>query len=131
MALGRRDNNVSTVDRNNTTQIFHKTQKQRPTEVLDYNQIVEPEHRSFFAKNGLRFVMIHCASIIDARRRALALAMVTLNRKRGDFLKIFCSHQLHAISFLPNIQCWWDLKEIKAQIPPDFVQNLLTTGPST
>lgn len=61
----------------------------------------------------------------------MALAMVTLNRKRGDFLKIFCSHQLHAISFLPNIQCWWDLKEIKAQIPPNFVQNLLTTGPST
>lgn len=77
-------------DRNNTTQIFHKTQMDRSTEVLDYNQIVAPENRTFVVNNGLRFVVVNCFSVVDAKRRALALAMITLNRKKGDFLKIFC-----------------------------------------
>ena len=59
--------------------------------------------------NGLRFVVINCASVSDARRRALALAMITLNRKKGDFLKILGPEQLHRGTFLPNIQCWWQL----------------------
>lgn len=62
----------------------------RSTEVLDYNQIVAPENRTFVVNNGLRFVVVNCFSVVDAKRRALALAMITLNRKKGDFLKIFC-----------------------------------------
>ena len=72
-----------------------------------------PENRTFVMNNGLRFVVIHCASVIDAQRRALALAMITLDRKKGDFLKIFCPNQLFSGTFLPNIQGWWNLKEIK------------------
>lgn len=80
----------SQIDRNDTTQIFHKTKMDSATEVLDYNQIVAPENRTFVVNNGLRFVVMNCSSVVDAKRRALALAMITLNRKKGDFLKILC-----------------------------------------
>ena len=90
LELSKKVSFISSDDRNSTKSIFHKTQKAHPTEVLDYNQIVEPENRSFVMNNGLRFVVIHCSSVEDARRRALALAMITLDRKKGDFLKIFC-----------------------------------------
>ena len=70
--------------------------------------------------NGLRFVLFHCSSVSDALRRALALAMTTLDRKRGDFLRVFCTHQLFNGIFMPYIKCWWDLDAIKNQIPKDF-----------
>ena len=78
--------------------------------------------------NGLRFVVIHCASVNDARRRALALAMITLDRKRGDFLRILCPNQLCTGNFMPNIKCWWDLPTISKQIPKDFYNQLLQPG---
>ena len=74
--------------------------------------------------NGLRFVIVHCASVLDAKRRALALAMITLNRKKGDFLKIFCPSMLNSGTFLPNIECWWNLEEIRAKLPVDYMKSL-------
>ena len=62
--------------------------------------------------NGLRFVVIHCASVVDARRRALALAMISLDRAKGDFLKMLCPNQLFSGNFMPNIKNWWDLPAI-------------------
>ena len=103
---------IDTFDRNNTTSIFHKTSRRDETQVLDFNEIVAPSERTFVMNNGLRFIVFHCSSITDARRRALALALITLDRKKGDFLKVFCPNQLHFGNFMPNIKCWWDLDPI-------------------
>ena len=70
--------------------------------------------------NGLRFVLVNCASVADARRRALALAMITLDRKRGKYLKVFCPYQLQSGKFMPDIKCWWDIDPISQQVPKTF-----------
>lgn len=75
--------------------------------------------------NGLNFVVLHCASIEDAQRRALALAMITLNRKRGDFLKILSPDQLFAGTFIQNISQWWELPEIKRTLPENLLKDLI------
>ena len=94
--------------RNNVLQIFHRTVKTTPTEVLDYNQIVPPEQRRFKMNNGLRFIVVHCHSVEDARRRALAMAMKTFDRKRGNFVKLFCPSQMTLSTFLTNITHLWN-----------------------
>ena len=37
----------------------------------------------------MRFVSIKCMSVDDARRRGLAMALMTVNRKKNTFLKLF------------------------------------------
>ena len=73
---------MASEDRNNPIQIIHKTQYYKgQTEVLDYQQIVPSEQRMFSVNKGLRFVNIKCVSVDDAKRRGLALALMTFNRK--------------------------------------------------
>lgn len=91
---------------------------------MDYNEIVPSSQRTFVMNNGLRFVVFSCVDILDARRRALALAMITLDRKRGNFLKVFCPNQLHSGTFMPSIKCWWDHEAIQKQIPGEFYSQL-------
>ena len=76
-------------------------------------------------------MVLHCVSVEDAKRRALALAMITLDRKKGDFLKIFSPSQLFTGTFISNIKCWWNLKEIKELIPANFLGNLIKLGGMT
>lgn len=66
LALSQTHQFLNTKDRNRAEQIFHKTQDFVPTQVLDYNQIVRPENRTFAMNNGLHFVVLHCNSVEDA-----------------------------------------------------------------
>ena len=54
--------------------------------------------------------------------------MITLNRKKGEFLKIFCPEQLNQGTFMPSIECWWDLKEIRDKLPPGYMKQLTQPG---
>ena len=42
----------------------------------------------FSMNKGLRFVSIKCTSVDDAKRRGLAMALMTVNRKKNTFLKL-------------------------------------------
>ena len=81
--------------------------------------------RTFKINNGLRFVVVHCASVEDARRRALAMAIMTVDRKLGNFVKLFCPTQMVMSTFLRNIQLWWSTCHIKNTLPPNYMNRLL------
>ena len=80
--------NMASEDRNDPTAIVHKTSPLSQAKVEDYQQIVPAAERLFSINRGLRFVSIECPSIEDAKRRALAMALMTLNRKTKTFLKL-------------------------------------------
>ena len=81
--------NMASEDRNDPVAIVHKTSAGTPARVLDYQQIVPSAERMFSLNRGLRFVSMQCSSIEDAKRRSLAMALMTLNRKTSTFLKLF------------------------------------------
>ena len=99
--------NMASEDRNDPVAIVHKTSTRNPARVLDYQQIVPSAERMFSLNRGLRFVSIQCSSIEDAKRRSLAMALMTLNRKTSTFLKLFTKSQMQTSTFLSNIGNWW------------------------
>lgn len=115
-------------DRNNLLCLFHKTQPYEEACVLDYNQIVPRENRTFNMSNGLRFVQIKCCSVDDARRRALALALKTLDWRKGEFLQLLTEQHMKTSKFLKAIKVWWENADVEGSLPHNYMQNLLTFG---
>ena len=76
---------------------------------------------------GLRFVSIKCTTVDDARRRGLAIALMTLDRKRSTFMKLFTKEQMKTSTFLSNINTWWQVGGV-TKLGNDYLSKLLTAG---
>ena len=64
----------------------------------------------------------------DARRRALALAIKTLDWRKGEFLQLLTRKHMKTSKFLRAIKVWWENADVESRLPHNYMQNLLTFG---
>lgn len=76
--------------------------------VKDYNDIVSHTEKQLTLNYGLNFIQINCSSVGEAKKRALAFALLSYNMKKKNFIKLFTQSTLSDGIFLKSLYKLWD-----------------------
>ena len=80
-------------------------------------------------RNGLRFVKLKCVSAEDAIRRCLITALITYQRKKRSYVKLFSKELLASSMALKDLQTQWDLAGTSDH-SSQYLGFLLKCGPT-
>jgi hypothetical protein len=69
--------------------VVHRSSFEVMSEVKDFNEIVDPKHKTMNLNLGLNFISINCMTVAEAKKRALLVGILSYNLKRRSFIRMF------------------------------------------
>lgn len=88
--------------------LIHFTDGNQESTIKDYNQIANYHNKAIDLKKGLKFIEITCSSVLEAKKRALTIALLTFLLKNQVFIKVFTQKQIEEGFFLGKLRDLWD-----------------------
>lgn len=93
---------------NDIMALVHFTDGGSPSVIKDYNQIATSTAKSIDLKKGLKFIEMSFSSVLEAKRRALCVALLTFLLKHQTFIRLFTQRDIESGFFLPRVRELWE-----------------------
>ncbi|CDW85131.1 leucine-rich repeat and iq domain-containing protein 3 [Stylonychia lemnae] len=88
--------------------LIHYTDGNIDSSLKDYNQIANYVNKTIDLKKGLKFIEISCSNVLEAKRRAMTIALLTFLLKNQVFIQVFTQKQIEEGFFLNRLRDLWE-----------------------